>query len=89
MAGFDMHVHSSASDGALAPADLVVMAKEQGLAGMALTDHDTTAGCSEAAAKAAQLDFVFICGVELSSEHNDRDIHIVHPGLGQAAAVPR
>ena len=41
MAGFDMHVHSTASDGANAPAALVTMAKEQGLLGMALTDHDT------------------------------------------------
>ena len=53
MAGFDMHVHSSASDGAMVPADLIVMAKKQGLLGMAITDHDTTAGFSEAAAKAA------------------------------------
>ena len=44
MAGFDMHVHSTASDGANAPAALVTMAKEQGLLGMALTDHDTVNG---------------------------------------------
>jgi 3',5'-nucleoside bisphosphate phosphatase len=77
MAGFDMHVHSSASDGAMAPADLIVMAKKQGLLGMAITDHDTTAGFEEAAAKAAQLDFVIISGIELSTEIHNKDIHIL------------
>ena len=77
MAVFDMHVHSSASDGVYSPAELVVMAKERDLAGIALTDHDTTAGCFEARAKADELDFSFICGVELSAEYNDKDVHIL------------
>ena len=70
MAGFDMHVHSTASDGANAPAALVTMAKEQGLLGMALTDHDTVNGINEAAAKAKEIDFPLIAGIEFSAEQN-------------------
>lgn len=77
MAGFDMHVHSTASDGANDPASLVMMAKEQGLLGMALTDHDTVDGISEAAAKAKKIDFPLIAGIEFSSEQNERDVHIL------------
>ena len=77
MAGFDMHVHSTASDGANAPAALVTMAKEQGLLGMALTDHDTVNGINEAAAKAKEIDFPLIAGIEFSAEQNEKDVHIL------------
>ncbi|MBQ1501998.1 MAG: PHP domain-containing protein [Firmicutes bacterium] len=77
MPGFDMHVHSTASDGAHSPAELVRMAKETELLGMALTDHDTAAGYAEAAAEAEKLDFTVIPGIELSSEHNEKDVHIL------------
>jgi len=77
MAGFDTHIHSSASDGAFSPSQLVEMAKAQGLLGLALTDHDTVAGHQEAKEKAAELDIPFIPGIELSAEQGDRDIHIL------------
>lgn len=77
MAGFDMHVHSTASDGANAPASLVMMAKEQGLLGMALTDHDTVDGINEAATKAKEIDFPLIAGIEFSAEQNEKDVHIL------------
>jgi predicted metal-dependent phosphoesterase TrpH len=77
MAGFDMHVHSTASDGAVAPADLVQLAKDRGLLGMALTDHDTASGFAEAFAKAGELDFTLIPGIELSAETNEKDVHVL------------
>jgi 3',5'-nucleoside bisphosphate phosphatase len=77
MAGFDLHIHSSASDGALAPADLVLMAKSQELLGIAITDHDTTFGIAEAESKAVELDFPLIAGIELSAELGDKDVHIL------------
>lgn len=77
MVGFDLHIHSTASDGATAPADLVVLAKEQDLLGIAITDHDTTYGIAEAAQKAAELDVPLIAGIELSAEQNDKDVHIL------------
>ncbi len=64
----DLHCHSTASDGTLAPADVVRLAKQSGLVGLALTDHDTTAGLAEAAATAKELGVQFIPGIEISCE---------------------
>ena len=44
----DMHMHSSASDGALAPAALVALCAQERVRLMSLTDHDTMAGVPEA-----------------------------------------
>lgn len=77
MAGFDTHIHSTASDGGFSPAEVVTMAHERGLLGLALTDHDTVNGVAAAAAKAKELDITFIPGIELSAEMMDRDIHIL------------
>lgn len=77
MAGFDMHIHSTASDGGFSPSQLVEMAKERGLLGLAITDHDTVAGHREAQVKAMELDVPFIPGIELSAELGERDIHIL------------
>jgi predicted metal-dependent phosphoesterase TrpH len=64
----DLHSHSTASDGTFAPADVVRLAKESGLVGLALTDHDTIAGLSEAAEAAKQLGIDFLPGIEISCE---------------------
>ncbi len=77
MAGFDTHMHSTASDGVLPPARVVELAKERGLLGMALTDHDTVDGLEEATAAGRRLDFTVIPGIELSAEYNDQDVHIL------------
>lgn len=77
MSGFDTHIHSTASDGHFPPAQLVAMAKERGLIGMALTDHDTVAGIREAVQTAAELDFPFIPGIELSAQYADYEVHIL------------
>jgi predicted metal-dependent phosphoesterase TrpH len=45
---YDLHSHSTASDGTLSPAELVLMAKHKGVDALALTDHDETAGIDEA-----------------------------------------
>ena len=52
----DLHCHSSCSDGALSPTELVSRAAEKGVSVLALTDHDTTKGVPEAEKKAAELD---------------------------------
>ena len=72
-----MHIHSTASDGALAPSQLVAAAKDRGLLGMSITDHDTVAGLAEARETGRQLDFTVIPGIELSSEYRERDVHIL------------
>ncbi len=77
---FDLHCHSSASDGTLAPAELVRRAHKNGVDVLALTDHDVTDGLAEAAAAAADLPLRFVSGVEISVTWCGKTIHIV--GLG-------
>ena len=51
----DLHVHSTASDGTLTPSEVVERAASLSLAAIALTDHDTTAGVTEAKKKAIDM----------------------------------
>ncbi len=73
----DLHAHSTASDGTLAPAELMRRAHAAGVRVMALTDHDTTAGLAEAGAEAQRLGLVFVPGVEISVSWGGRTVHIV------------
>jgi hypothetical protein len=77
----DLHTHSSASDGALSPAQLVGLARRQGLAGLALTDHDTTAGLVEATEAARAVGIGFVAGVELSARYQPGVMHILGYGI--------
>jgi predicted metal-dependent phosphoesterase TrpH len=76
----DLHTHSRHSDGTLAPAELVALAAQRGVAMLALTDHDTTAGLDEARAAAEQAAMRFVNGVEITAGWRGQEIHIV--GLG-------
>jgi 3',5'-nucleoside bisphosphate phosphatase len=75
-ATIDLHCHSTASDGLLRPADLVEKARALGLATIALTDHDTVAGIDEAK-HAAEPDLEVIPGIELSSNVDGVEIHLL------------
>ena len=81
----DLHVHSTCSDGTFTPEELVDYAMEKGLRAFALTDHDTVNGLdrairyaegSPADAPAPQVPEV-IPGIELSTEYQGKDIHMV------------
>jgi predicted metal-dependent phosphoesterase TrpH len=61
-------MHSTASDGTIAPEDLPAAAQRAGLEAMALTDHDTTAGVPGCAAAAAALGIAFVPGIEISAD---------------------
>lgn len=73
----DLHTHSSRSDGTDAPADLVAQAAEAGLTTLALTDHDTTSGWSEAAEAAQHHGIALVRGAELSTRHDGGSIHLL------------
>ncbi|AOY87290.1 phosphatase [Marinobacter salinus] len=73
----DLHCHSTASDGALAPSALVARAAERGVTHLALTDHDTISGLVEAQASAREQGLALIPGIELSCLWKSRTIHIV------------
>ncbi|MEA4878491.1 PHP domain-containing protein [Aminobacterium sp. MB27-C1] len=66
----DLHLHSTSSDGTLAPRDLVVRGKRRGLSVMSLTDHDTTEGVNEFLTACNKLGVRGVSGVELSAEFN-------------------
>jgi predicted metal-dependent phosphoesterase TrpH len=73
----DLHMHSTASDGALPPAQVVAAARAAGLAAIALTDHDTMAGVPEAVEAADAVGIRVIPGVELSAHDGAEEIHIL------------
>ncbi len=73
----DLHVHSTASDGTFTPTELVAESKRCGLSAFALTDHDTVDGISEALAAGESYGLEVISGVELSTEYNNTEIHVV------------
>jgi 3',5'-nucleoside bisphosphate phosphatase len=74
---YDLHCHSTASDGLLAPAELVRRAAANGVDILALTDHDELCGLAEARAQAATLGLRFIDGVEVSITWGGITIHVV------------
>lgn len=74
----DFHCHSTASDGARAPADVVRLAYQQGVRILALTDHDSTEGVAEARqAGAAYPDFTLVPGVEFGTDIPGGEVHMV------------
>ena len=73
----DLHVHSNHSDGIFSPRQLVEMALEKGLSGIALTDHDTVGGNKEFASAGKGKDIVCIPGVEVSTDYRGYELHLL------------
>lgn len=73
----DLHVHSNYSDGLLSPAEVIEQAKKRKLSAVGIVDHDTIDGIPEAIEKAKQSGICVVPGIELSTHHNDKDIHII------------
>ncbi|WP_298591905.1 PHP domain-containing protein, partial [uncultured Rothia sp.] len=61
---YDLHIHSAISDGTQSLTELVPLIARTGLAGFALTDHDTTAGWAQAAQLADEHGLDFLPGAE-------------------------
>ncbi|MGB9722938.1 MAG: PHP domain-containing protein [Chloroflexia bacterium] len=73
----DLHTHSTASDGRLTPEGVVEQAAALGLQALALTDHDTVAGLDAAWEAARKQGLTFIPGLELSTDWDDGECHIL------------
>ena len=85
----DLHVHSSASDGTLTPAEVVCLAFDAGLRAIALTDHDTVSGIGEALAEVERIReeyrkrqnketvFEVVPGIEISCNYEGKELHIL------------
>ncbi len=77
MPRYDLHSHSTYSDGLLAPAAVVQRAAARGVDFLALTDHDNTDGLAEAIAAAADTTMTLVRGAELSVSWESHTIHVV------------
>jgi predicted metal-dependent phosphoesterase TrpH len=80
----DLHVHSTYSDGVHTPAALVEMAYERDVIGLSIADHDCVDGIQEAVEAARGKGIEVIAGVELSSEYQGKDLHILGYGFDPA-----
>ncbi len=74
---YDLHSHSTASDGTLSPTALVQRAASAGVDVLALTDHDETGGIVEAQQAARQAGICLVPGVEVSVTWGKQTIHVV------------
>ncbi len=74
---YDLHSHTTASDGSLSPTDLISRAVEKGVDVLAVTDHDGTEGLKEAAQAATEQGLAFVPGVEISVTWAGHVVHIV------------
>lgn len=72
----DLHTHSNCSDGTYTPTELINLAKQTNRI-LALTDHNTVSGLPEFTAQAKQAGVTAVNGVELSTEHEGRELHLL------------
>jgi hypothetical protein len=82
----DLHMHSTASDGSLAPADVVALAHRNGVKIIALTDHDSIAGLPVALERAREAEIRVIPGIELSVTEQNMDVHLLAYGFDPSDA---
>ncbi|HEU4371402.1 MAG TPA: PHP domain-containing protein [Methylomirabilota bacterium] len=83
MGAIDLHSHTTASDGLLAPRELVRLAARHGVRVLAVTDHDSTEGLSEAMDEAARHGIEIVPGLEINCDVPGSEIHV----LGYFVAV--
>jgi predicted metal-dependent phosphoesterase TrpH len=72
----DLHIHTTASDGTYAPAEIIDLACRSGLSALAITDHDILEGIGPAQ-NAAGTRLEVIAGVEISCEFRGKELHLL------------
>jgi predicted metal-dependent phosphoesterase TrpH len=75
--GYDLHTHTTFSDGTTSPERNVELAVERGLEGLGVTDHDTAATWDRAAAAAEGTGLEIVPGAELSAELDGYSVHVL------------
>ncbi|HET9489494.1 MAG TPA: PHP domain-containing protein [Methylomirabilota bacterium] len=74
----DLHTHTTASDGTLSPRELVLAAVRQSVTVLAVTDHDSTEGLSEAMTEAAKhAPLTIVPGLEINCDVEGAEIHVL------------
>lgn len=74
---FDLHIHTTASDGELSPEEIVRLAAKNGVTTIAITDHDTISGLDQAIAEGKKLNIKVIPGIELNAHIEKGKMHIL------------
>lgn len=77
MSRIDLHLHTTHSDGSLPPAEVLALAHKAGVTALAITDHDITDGIPEAMQIGAELGIEVIPGIEISSQWENGELHIL------------
>lgn len=77
MDSYDLHTHTTFSDGTTTPEDNARLARDARLYGLAITDHDTTAHLAAGAAACVAAGLDYVPGIELSAEVDDRSVHVL------------
>ena len=88
MSLFDLHLHSTSSDGELTPTELMAAASQAGITAVSLSDHDGVNGVEEAAEAAARLGMTFIPGVEFSVDFPSGEFHLLGYGIALREPLP-
>lgn len=73
----DLHTHSTASDGTFLPEQIAELAKNAGLASVAITDHDTVDGIDSFMEAGKRLNIETIPGIEMAAAYKNTELHIV------------
>ena len=81
----DLHMHTTASDGRCTPDELVRRAYDVGIRTMSVTDHDTMAGVAPAQRAAEPLGMTVVPGIEITSVHRGKDVHMLAYCLPETA----
>jgi predicted metal-dependent phosphoesterase TrpH len=77
MSGYDLHTHTTFSDGTESPTHNVRMARERGVAGIGVTDHDTFAGLDEGQRAGSEAGVEIVPGIEFSAEYDGASLHVL------------
>ncbi|WP_419653529.1 PHP domain-containing protein, partial [Thiolapillus sp.] len=86
---YDLHSHSTVSDGTLTPAQLVHLAADAGVNVLALTDHDNVSGIGQARMAAKEKDISIVPSVEISVSWNGHTVHILGLNIDPDAPILR
>ena len=78
---YDLHCHTTCSDGTMSPEEVLKLAKASGLKGLSITDHDTVEAYATAIDLAKDLGLTLLSGVEFSASHNGVSVHILGYGF--------
>ena len=73
----DLHCHTTCSDGTLSPEEVIRLAKQIGLSGLCITDHDTIEAYQFAIPFSKEIGIEMITGAEFSASHNGTSVHIL------------